>query len=215
MRHRTRPPEPACRSPGIGRFRASWHRPCHATRRPEAPDFGTVTVSASGKKISVGALVLDQQDRLLLVNPSYKERWDLPGGILERHEDPVSGLVREVREELGVDCRVGELRAVDYGSSDWEGAEVILLTFSATLTPADPARFTLAPGELLEAAYVEVERAIGMVTPRMSDRLGVALGLVPPGPHGILVDRPPQPAGGSGTQDRTARPVRRSRMTPS
>jgi 8-oxo-dGTP pyrophosphatase MutT (NUDIX family) len=171
----------------------------------------TVTASASGKKISVGALVLDEHGRLLLVNPSYKDRWDLPGGILERHEDPVAGLVREVREELGVECRVGELRAVDYGRSDWEGAEVIMLTFSATLTPADPARFRLAARELLEAAYVEVERAFGMVTPRMSDRLSVALGLVPPGPHGILVDRPLK----RGESPSRAQPVSRSRMTPS
>lgn len=157
-----------------------------------APEPGTALVG-NGKKISVGALAFDQSGRLLLVNPSYKDCWDLPGGILELQEDPVSGLVREVREELGVHCRVGELRAVDYVASDWEGAEVIMLTFSATLEPADPVQFRISEGELLEAAYVDLDRALTMVTRRMTGRLRVALDLVPRGPHGILVRGPMPP----------------------
>ena len=142
------------------------------------------------KKVSVGGIAFDGEGRILLVNPSYKARWDLPGGILEPGEDPVTGLRREISEELGVDCRVGELRAVDYGVSDWEGAEVIMLTFLVELSRTGPRDFELADGEITEAEFHDPVTALTMVTPRMSDRLRVALRMVPLGEHGILVQRP-------------------------
>ncbi|MET7573534.1 NUDIX hydrolase [Streptomyces sp. NPDC005492] len=142
------------------------------------------------KKVSVGGISFDGEGRILLVNPSYKDRWDLPGGILEAGEDPVGGLRREIREELGVDCRVGQLRSVDYGASDWEGAEVLMLTFFVELDARSPQDFDFVDGEITEVAYHTPETALTMVTPRMTDRLKVALGLVPDGGHGILVRRP-------------------------
>jgi ADP-ribose pyrophosphatase YjhB (NUDIX family) len=141
------------------------------------------------KKVSVGGIAVDGRGRILLVNPSYKARWDLPGGILEPGEDPVSGLRREIAEELGVGCTVGELRAVDYGASDWEGAEVIMLTFLVDLSPAAPDAFDFTDGEITEAAFHDPGQALAMVTPRMADRLRVALRLVPAGRHGIFVQR--------------------------
>src|SRR6266481_5982888 len=100
----------------------------------------------SRKKVSVGGIAFDDDGWILLVNPSYKARWDLPGGILESGEDPVTGLQREISEELGVECRVGELRAVDYGASDWEGAEIIMLTFFVELSPCAPRAFNFSDG---------------------------------------------------------------------
>ena len=142
------------------------------------------------KKVSVGGIAFDEKGRILLVNPSYKARWDLPGGILEAGEDPVTGLRREIREELGVDCRVGELRAVDYGASDWEGAEIVMMTFFVELDARTPQDFDFADGEITEVAYHDPVTALTMVTPRMTDRLRVALRMVPEGEHGILVRRP-------------------------
>lgn len=145
----------------------------------------------SRKKISVGALMTRDDGTVLLVDPVYKDRWDLPGGILEDGEDPVTGLVREVREELGVACIVGAVRCLDYGASDWEGAEVVMMTFAASL--ADPDRgFDLQASEIREARWFTPEEALTLVTPRMRDRLEVALERVPVGRHGILVDRSAQ-----------------------
>jgi len=41
--------------------------------------------------------------RVLLIRHSYRERWGLPGGLLERGESPAGAAIREVREEVNLD----------------------------------------------------------------------------------------------------------------
>lgn len=57
----------------------------------------------------VGAIVFDEHGRLLLVkraNPPAQGLWSLPGGRLEAGETAHQGVVREVREETGLEVRV-------------------------------------------------------------------------------------------------------------
>ncbi|MBN1571771.1 MAG: NUDIX hydrolase [Deltaproteobacteria bacterium] len=62
--------------------------------------------------IGVGALVGDDGGRLLLVRHKperggfWKGRWILPGGMLKLGEEIDSGIVREVKEETGLDVRL-------------------------------------------------------------------------------------------------------------
>lgn len=58
---------------------------------------------------SAAAVIRDEQGRVLIVNPVYKERWNLPGGHVEKGELPTAALRRELREELGLDLEVGDL----------------------------------------------------------------------------------------------------------
>lgn len=47
--------------------------------------------------------VLTDGERVLLVRHTYRRaEWDLPGGALKRHEPPIRGARREIREELGL-----------------------------------------------------------------------------------------------------------------
>ena len=59
--------------------------------------------------VSVGAVVIDGQ-RVLLVKRGQeplKGRWSLPGGVVEAGEELHAAVVREVREETGVNVQVG------------------------------------------------------------------------------------------------------------
>ncbi|CAN5707094.1 MAG: NUDIX hydrolase [Iamia sp.] len=66
------------------------------------------TISPS---FTVGAMCFIERDdgALLLVEHIYRRRWGVPGGLLERREDPSDAALREVREEVGLDVvLVGE-----------------------------------------------------------------------------------------------------------
>ena len=52
--------------------------------------------------------------QLLLCELVYKREWDLPGGVVDRHESPAACVVREVREELDLGVTAGPLLAVNW-----------------------------------------------------------------------------------------------------
>ena len=44
--------------------------------------------------VSCGALLFDERDRLLILDPSYKSGWTIPGGVMEADgESPWDGAV--------------------------------------------------------------------------------------------------------------------------
>ena len=61
-----------------------------------------------------GAIFRDADGGILLVKPSYRETWEIPGGGLEHGEDPWAAAVREVKEEIGLELRPGRLLVVDW-----------------------------------------------------------------------------------------------------
>ncbi|HEY7596669.1 MAG TPA: NUDIX hydrolase [Actinophytocola sp.] len=63
---------------------------------------------------AAGALFLDELGRVLLVEPTYKPGWEIPGGAIEPGETPSAACAREVQEELGLSVHVGRLLVVDW-----------------------------------------------------------------------------------------------------
>ena len=55
--------------------------------------------SLARKRMAVMALFRDGSERVLLVNPTYKDTWLLPGGAVEANESPCAACRREVAEE--------------------------------------------------------------------------------------------------------------------
>ncbi|GJM37069.1 MAG: hypothetical protein DHS20C19_04360 [Acidimicrobiales bacterium] len=51
--------------------------------------------------------VLQREDgRFLFVKPVYRKGWTLPGGLVDRGEDPGTAVVREMGEEVGATVRL-------------------------------------------------------------------------------------------------------------
>ena len=64
---------------------------------------------------SAGALLFDTAGRLLILKPTYKSGWTIPGGVMEADgETPWDACRREVREECGVEVSAGRLACVDF-----------------------------------------------------------------------------------------------------
>lgn len=65
-------------------------------------------------KIGVFAIIFDQKDQILLCHRRDYDLWNLPGGGLEKGESPWQGVVREVKEETGLDVEVERLSGIYY-----------------------------------------------------------------------------------------------------
>ncbi|HEX3065930.1 MAG TPA: NUDIX domain-containing protein [Dongiaceae bacterium] len=65
-------------------------------------------------------------DRVVLLR-NEREEWELPGGRLESGEEPVSCLVREVKEELGIAVAVEAI--LDCWRYEVAGGEVVIVTY--------------------------------------------------------------------------------------
>lgn len=132
------------------------------------------------KRVSADVLLRDPGGRVLLVKPTYKPGWDLPGGMVEANEPPEVGARRELREELGRE--IGQLRllVVDWVPPHGPWDDQLAFVFDGGVVGGGE---ELVPydGELSEARFVEVERARGLVSPRLGRRLVAALGALEEG----------------------------------
>lgn len=66
------------------------------------------------KRVIAHVVFRDPGGRVLLVEPTYKEDWELPGGVVDPGESPRRGASREVAEELGLECEVAQPALVDW-----------------------------------------------------------------------------------------------------
>ena len=62
--------------------------------------------------IGVFAIIHDRDRRVLLCHRRDHDLWNLPGGVLEHGEAPWEGVIREVREETGLEVEVSMLAGV-------------------------------------------------------------------------------------------------------
>lgn len=67
------------------------------------------------KTINAAAVLLRTvRNDIVLVKPSYRDVWQLPGGLLDAGESPRAAAQRETQEELGLSLPIGRLLCVDY-----------------------------------------------------------------------------------------------------
>lgn len=81
---------------------------------------------------SVVVVAFDDRGRVLLVRHSYGPPvWSLPGGGIDRGEDPAQAAAREVREELG--CGLVDLVVIDASTERIAGSRDLRHVFAARL----------------------------------------------------------------------------------
>jgi ADP-ribose pyrophosphatase YjhB (NUDIX family) len=67
---------------------------------------------SSQHSVSVAAIIVNDDDQVLMTQRRDNGNWEPPGGVLERDESIIDGLRREVREETGLEIEPERLTGV-------------------------------------------------------------------------------------------------------
>jgi len=118
----------------------------------------------------VGAVVRDDAGRLLLIRRGHEPSrglWSLPGGRVEPGEALEAAVVREVREETGLEVRVGAA----VGSVLIPAGAVVYDVTDFACTPLDAAA-PVAGDDADDVAWVDATALDGLAcTPRLVETL--------------------------------------------
>ncbi|MFF4161000.1 NUDIX domain-containing protein [Streptomyces sp. NPDC001678] len=127
--------------------------------------------------LAAGVLLFDEEDRVLLVDPTYKPGWEFPGGVVEQGEAPARAGMREVAEEIGIELSaVPRLLVVDWEPPKPPGFGGLRFLFDGgRLNSADARRLLLPGAELRGWRFVTEDEASTMLPPVRLRRLRWAL----------------------------------------
>ena len=141
-----------------------------------ADEVARFYASLPTKRMGAGVVCRDGQGRVLLVRPTYKTTWEVPGGVVEADESPAAAASREVREELGVELSIGRLLVVDWLPPRPPKTEGLMFLFDGGILDEGITRqFALPEAELQEWAFTEPERLGELLTASLAARVLVAL----------------------------------------
>ena len=127
---------------------------------------------AARHSVSVAAVVVDDQDRALLIRRRDNGHWEPPGGVLELDEDIAGGLRREVAEETGLHVEPSALTGV-YKNMN---RGIVALVFRCR---QDGGALTTA-SETTEARWATRDEVIGLSDPAYAIRVLDALDFTTP-----------------------------------
>jgi 8-oxo-dGTP diphosphatase len=106
------------------------------------------------KRTAAGSLFSDDLGRTLLVEPTYRPYWLLPGAVVAADESPLAATERAIRHELGLPLEPGRLLVVDWVPPSPDRIEGLLFVYDgATLSSDQSAAIALPPAELRSWAW--------------------------------------------------------------
>jgi 8-oxo-dGTP diphosphatase len=109
------------------------------------------------RKLVVAGLIV-RDGRLLITQrtqpPALAGKWEFPGGKIEEGEAPEVALARELREEIGVDVRVGRIWDVLFHR--YPDFDLIMLVYACAIADGEPRAVDV--GDLAWVLPVELPR---------------------------------------------------------
>lgn len=141
------------------------------------PERAAYLTGLPKKRVAAGALFCDSQNRALLVKPTYKNHWQLPGGVAEADEPPLAAATRAVSQELGLAAlTLGRLLVVDWvAPRDGSAIEGLLFVYDApALSEEHLAAITLPADELEAWAWCDEQQLHERLPGHMLRRIAAA-----------------------------------------
>jgi 8-oxo-dGTP diphosphatase len=125
---------------------------------------------------SAGALIFDRKGRLLILKPTYKAGWTIPGGVIEADgETPWQACKREVAEECGLTVRRARLACLDFRRPRPGRIGGIRFLFDCgRLDDGALGAITISPDEISEYAILKLSKALPLLSGPIRRRVRAA-----------------------------------------
>ncbi|GFE14428.1 hypothetical protein Sgleb_24750 [Streptomyces glebosus] len=150
------------------------------TPTPDEPDAWYAYLAEGNarqarKRVAADVLLRNMSGDFLLVKPTYKPGWDLPGGMAEANEPPEQAAVRELKEELGLTVTLRGFLVVDWVAPHEAWDDQLAFIFDGGVLEHEVAD-GLRPHdeELSRLAFVAKAAALTMLPQRMAPRFVAA-----------------------------------------
>ena len=124
--------------------------------------------------MGAGALVRDPAGRVLAVEPTYKDTWEIPGGSVEADESPRAACIREIEEELGLTIDLGRLLCLEWQGPEPDRTESVMFVYDGGIL-REPDAIRLPSNELASFRFVEPAAMDALMAPRLARRMRAAL----------------------------------------
>ncbi|GGZ70331.1 NUDIX domain-containing protein [Streptomyces bluensis] len=142
---------------------------------------------------SCTALITDAAGRILVVAPTYKDGFDMPGGMVHAGETQIEGLQRELAEALALTgVPVGRLLVLDQVPAARYGRAMVVTVFHVgPLTDQQAKSLRFVDGEIGAAEFLPIEEALARLPHRLARRIKAAHAALGDGVPAALVDGEP------------------------
>jgi len=128
------------------------------------------------KRMGAGALFFNEQGKILIVKPTYKDHWSIPGGVVDENESPRTACIREIKEELGLVVTSLNLLCIDYRTATTDRDECLQFIFSGgVITTTQIATIKLPTDELSEFKFMDATDASPLLSVGLRQRITLCL----------------------------------------
>jgi len=124
------------------------------------------------KQVGAGVLLFNSKGELLIVKPTYKDKWSIPGGSVDAEESPKTCAIRETKEEIGLDLKDVQFICVDYKKTkDVQPENMQFIFYGGIITEKEIKKIKLEKDELGEFRFISVEKNLDLLRPNFKKRL--------------------------------------------
>lgn len=128
------------------------------------------------KRMAVGVIFLNEAQEILIVKPTYRDAWSVPGGVVEEEESLRAACIREVGEELGISVTNMKLLGLDYMSPETteypnKSENIQFIFYGGILSENDIRDIKIPEEELSGFAFRKQEDAVALLGKNLSKRI--------------------------------------------